>query len=191
LEALYVRCFVGFFLPKEAVEVALERQSRLSHAKFTWKMVEPQNLHINLSFLGEIGESEVGNVSSGLEEICRNHKPFSVTVGNIELIPSEKRPRVVALHAIEGSGELKSLTNDVKGNIGGDSKPPHITLGRVRNVIDSDSMVGRVGRLNLEASTSPKCSFEVLSIGLIKSELGRDGPTYTTLRSYPFGKKCS
>jgi 2'-5' RNA ligase len=182
-----VRCFIGFFLPKEAKDFASDRQSRLSHAKFTWKKVEEENLHVNISFLGEVEETEVGRKADALESLCASHRPFSITVGPIRLIPSERRPRVVALDAMEMTGELRSLTSEVTRIVGGDSKPPHITLGRIRSVLDSDDLSKRVANLNKESSSAPSCSFQIGSIDLIRSELGQSGPSYTVIRSCKLG----
>jgi RNA 2',3'-cyclic 3'-phosphodiesterase len=181
-----MRCFVGVFVPEPAKGEAIRAQSRLEHAPMVWKKVEPQNLHVNLSFLGELSEEDAKKAADRLELICKSHKEFTIVPRKISIIPSARRPRVLAMEAEEGTGELKSLMGDIVMSVGGDSKPPHITLGRIKSVLDVDGLASKVEKINSEISIV-KAEFKVSTIDFIKSELGRDGPTYTSIRSCKLG----
>jgi 2'-5' RNA ligase len=139
------------------------------------KMVESENLHISLSFLGDIEDEKVGVLSSALDSICKNYSRFAVEIGGIRFIPSEKYIRVLALDVID-NGTLKSLSKEIKQKIGGDVKLPHLTLCRVRDVKNEDAVVDKIKKFDVNVE-----SFVISSISLIKSELKKTGPIYTDL----------
>jgi 2'-5' RNA ligase len=139
------------------------------------KMVESENLHISLSFLGDVEDEKVGFLSSALDSICKNYSRFAVEIGGIRFIPSEKYIRVLALDVIDSS-TLGNLSKEIKRKIGGDVKPPHLTLCRVRDVKAKDAVVDKIKKFDVNVG-----SFVISSISLIKSELKRTGPMYTDL----------
>lgn len=148
---------------KDSVIVLQERVKKFVDAKF----VEGGNLHISLSFLGEVDETQTENINNSLDGICRGHKKFEVKTGEVKFIPSLDFLRVVALDV--ESNELKGISREVKTEIGGDVKPPHLTLCRVRKVVDKDGLAKLSG---------VEMKFVVDKICVVESRLSRAGPTY-------------
>jgi len=178
-----LRCFIAFFVPEPARTQVVELQGRLRHTQMLCKMVEPENIHVNLSFLGDVDESEANRAGTALEEICKRHKRFSIEVGALKMIPNERRPRVVVLAVSDESGTLKNLSSEIKKSISGDSKPPHITLCRVKSLLDGEATVSKINRMAAESKID---GFEVGSIDLVMSQLGRDGPVYSIVKKCEF-----
>jgi len=137
-------------------------------------MVERENLHISLSFLGEAGNDEIIDAGNKLDAICQRYKAFLVNASGIMLIPNESYVRVVAVNCI--SEMLKDLGKDIRNAIGGDAKPPHLTLCRVRSIGDKQRTLESIKRLDSHVG-----EFQVSSVQLIRSELGPRGPTYTVI----------
>ncbi len=137
-------------------------------------MVERENLHISLSFLGEVVEDRINDISKKLDEICSRYQSFEASVSTIKLIPNENFVRVLALD-VSGS-TLKMLSRDIEHEIGGDAKPQHLTLCRVKNIRDKQKTVEDIKRVG-----SGVGSFMVSSVCLIQSVLQKPGPIYTVL----------
>lgn len=175
-----MRVFIGFFIPPGPRERLVELQKRVAKLPVSCKMVEPENLHVCLSFLGNVRDDGLDNMVVKLEKICSNCEDFDVDVEDIKLIPSKSYVRVVALGASSESGGLEKIASDVSkrfSKCGGKSHPPHVTLCRVGGVVD------KVGFLKGVESLGPiGIKFHVNSLSLIKSELGGERPIYSTVK---------
>ena len=170
-----IRCFIGFFVPDEVKDAVLDVQNGLSRLPAKYKMVERENLHINVSYLGEKGVAEVDRIESCLRNVCLSHKSFDVNIGVLTAFPNRSRARVMFLKTSDDSGELEDITRDVLVRIGGDSNPPHITLCRVKIVYDKDKFLKGLTEVNYDGPNI----FRVGSVSLIESVLSPNGPKYT------------
>ncbi len=170
-----VRCFIGIFLPENLRSKVQEIQGFIKNLDMDYKLVEPENLHLTLSFLGEIEDVKLDEIQSKLDAICRNFKAFNVSVAGIKLIPSANYVRVIALDIIDKSGYLPHLSREIEKNIGGDVKPPHLTLCRVRKIDKREALSKLLGMDSFCGE------FQVASVQLIKSELSRSGPVYSIM----------
>jgi len=172
-----MRAFIGFFVPEKIKNYVKNLQSSLEKLPMSCKMVESDNIHICLSFLGDIEESEVQKIQVSLSEICNAQPIFEVSVGKIKLVPNEKYIRVVVLELSDTSGVLDSVCSNIKEKIGGRMNPAHITLCRVKNVSNKEEVVARIKKIPLQENLK----FDVNSIDLIKSVLNRGGPVYNVI----------
>jgi 2'-5' RNA ligase len=132
-------------------------------------------MHLCLSFLGDVGEEKIEDLKRKMDDIALTYKKFSATIGGIKFVPSENYIRVIVLEALDASGQLEKLRKDVEKNIGGDSKPPHLTLCRVKYIENKEKFVKEFGKVFCGES------FTVDSIKLMQSMLSRNGPTYKIL----------
>lgn len=172
-----MRVFVGFFVPERIKNYVVNLQSSLEKLPMACKMVEPDNIHVCLSFLGDVGESEVKNIQASLSKICNSQPKFEVAVANIRLIPNEKYIRVIVLEVVDTSGVLNTICANIKEKIGGRMNPVHITLCRVKSVSDKEEVVAKVKKIPLKENLK----FDVSSIELIKSVLNQTGPVYNVI----------
>jgi len=172
-----MRVFIGVFVPKNIKNYVVGLQSDLDKLPMSCKMVEPNNLHMCLSFLGNINSIDVEKMQYVLSKICETYSNFEIGVGNIKLIPNEKYIRVIVLEILDPSGTLKTICSNIKEKIGGSMKPPHLTLCRVRNVSDKEKVLAGIKGFE----TDDDLKFVVDAISLIKSELTRSGPEYTVV----------
>lgn len=175
-----VRCFIGIFAPEKIKNAMAELQDGIKKLPMDCKFVEKENLHISISFLGEVSDSEVERISAELDSICKNYKKFEIVLSGIKLIPNENYIRVVAV-GIENK-ILHEIGQLVKRRVGGDVKPPHLTLCRVRSVENKEKVSEEIKKYN----TAQFGSFVAENIQLIKSELQRSGPVYTTVHKSSF-----
>ncbi len=172
-----VRCFVGIMAPEGIREKIVVVQKQISNANIMCKMVEPENLHVSLSFLGEI--EDINAVSDKLRDSVGGVKRFEVEVAGLLMIPNMNYVRVIALGVSDKAGLLESLRLKIRDGVGGDSHEAHLTLCRVKGVVDKRTFFGRIEKL--EGVGIGK--FEVDAVHLIKSDLSLEGPKYTVVES--------
>jgi len=176
-----VRCFVGYLLPDGVKKEIVDLQNKMGEWPLLCKMVERENLHINFSFLGEIDENEIKNISEKMDAIARGLGKIEIEVDGLEAIPSESYIRVLALSVLDNRGMLKVLFEEIKKHIGGDSKPPHVTLCRVRGMKNKNELKEKLGAANIN-----HISLTIEAIQLIKSDLNRAGPVYSIIHESKF-----
>lgn len=170
------RCFIGVFIPDGLKEKLLNLQNFIKGLDIDCRLVEAENMHLTLSFLGEVPEGEIPEISRKLDIITQNFTKFSVTVSGILLIPNGDFIRVIALDVVDEAGYLRNLVGYIGVEIGGDAKPPHLTLCRVRKIENKQATIDK-----LVNSVAYAEGFQVDSISLIKSSLSRSGPAYSTI----------
>ena len=148
------------------------------------KLVELQNIHMTLKFLGEVDEKDLQLIYSAINEATKGFKKFNIKIKGLGAFPSLSNPRVVWVGVSEGKEELTSLANRVSSKLKdlgfmGDTKPftPHITIGRVKKYGHLLREFIRRNQ-NLEIGT-----FLVKEIRVKKSKLTPSGPIYSTLYS--------
>ena len=161
-------------IPEELKEKIIAVENEIKKLPIDCKMVEAGNLHISLSFLGEVGDGEIVDIEKQLDDICSRYSPFEIEVSGIMFIPNENYFRVLAIDCQDGM--LKTVGRDVRIEIGGDVKPPHLTLCRVRNIKEKEMVVDRIRKMDFSIG-----KFAVSGIQLIKSQLQKPGPIYTVL----------
>lgn len=146
------------------------------------KTVEEQNIHLTLKFLGDADPGKVIEALDGIE-----FGPFDVGLKGLGAFPSLNYIRVVWAGCERGAQEVVALQNRIEGSLEGferDSRfHPHATIARVRFPKDKKGL-----RKFMEQHASDDFGgFTVSSFELMKSELGRGGPSYETLRSFSSG----
>ena len=173
-----VRSFIGIVLPEDIKSYVIDVQNRLKSLPIKAKFVEPENLHISLSFLGEVESIMVEKLKLQLDGISKSYEKFEFVLGKLMLIPNEESTRVIALK-IE-SDILESLRKDIVKTIDGKSHSSHLTLARIKNVMEKEEFLERIKTISLN-----EMSVKVDSIYLIESVLQKSGPVYITLhKSY-------
>ena len=177
-----IRSFVavdcdGLLLPK-----FVEVQGRLSSTGAKMKLVEPENIHLTVKFLGDIEDSQVDEISQVIEGI--SFEPFEFRVEGVGVFPNLRRPATIWAGITEGVGELAEVfgkVNDGLARLGFEKDrrrfQPHLTIARIRGGENRDRLVEEL--MDLE-------DFEfgvvrVDRVSLKKSVLTRSGPIYTTL----------
>lgn len=178
-----MRCFIAVDVEEaQLLDAIAEAQRRLKSTGADLKLVERENLHITLRFLGEIPPS----LAEAIGELIRESgfKPFRVSFRGVGAFPNINRPRVIWIGVSEGADELKRLHARIeKGLIGlglrGEDRPftPHLTIARVRSGRNLDRLAMALeSLLDIEFG-----SLIVSSVRLKRSTLTPRGPIYTTL----------
>ncbi|AWR97676.1 RNA 2',3'-cyclic phosphodiesterase [Acidianus sulfidivorans JP7] len=147
------------------------------------KLVEPENIHITLVFLGEVNDDKLDLVKDSMLSLKFNQ--FKVTLKGMGTFPSISRPRVVWIGISSGFEELRNIRSTLIKELGNrkirpaDDKDfvPHITLGRVRGPSNIANLIDFVNRYRDEEFGE----FVVNKVILFKSTLTPKGPIYNEL----------
>lgn len=175
-----LRAFVAVFPPLELRE-ALARAARDLPVAGDVRWARPENVHITLKFLGDVGEEDLARVAEALGPVGERHDPFEALVSGFGGFPSAGRARILWAGIDEGADRLDTLARDVEDSLeplgfAPDTRPfrPHLTLGRARR-----------RPVSLGAGTAqPGIRFPIRRMDLVQSLLGGAGAAYSTLAAY-------
>lgn len=171
------RLFVGVPLPEDVTRYATEAQRSLPDLPVI-RPLRVDQMHVTLAFIGEVDEAraaEAVRVVGTLEGDLGGE----ASVTGFLMLPSERRTRVVALAVDDADRVFGRLYDTVMTGLEGggvmsrEKRPfrPHITIARLKvpGQVRPRSDCGRVG-------------FCVESVCLYRSELKREGASYTVVR---------
>lgn len=177
------RCFVAVDLEDERIAERIRGfQEDLAGTGNPMKLVEPENLHFTLKFLGNVVVARVEAVRNALRTLRFN--PFTVEVRGVGYFPGGSRVNVVWVGVGRGEQELKAVYEEVESKlqkIGFQRErrgfTAHLTVSRVKAVRDR----ARLLKLIEEWRSYVFGSFEVDKVKLKRSILTPRGPIYRDL----------
>jgi len=189
-----MRLFVSVDLPEDLADAVAEAQDPLRPADGI-RTTDPEQAHVTLKFLGDVPatsddpeepdlETTTAAVESGVADA--DVAPFDVAVGGIGAFPSHDYISVVWLGVEAGAEELTALQAAIEDRTvaaGFDPEDheftPHVTIARMDHAGGKE----RVQRV-LEEREPSVGSFRATQVRLTKSELGPDGPAYSTVEAF-------
>jgi len=187
-----VRTFVAIY-PSSAALVQLESaqmQLRSLVAAEAVRWTIPDQIHLTLQFLGYIKGDLLGEFQSALERIANETGCFQIRAETIGCFPGAKRPRIIWAGL---AGELDSLQTlrqkldiafDELGYVPEERKfHPHLTIGRVANLKNSDARLLAKEILKFESTQFGE--WQVREIHLMQSVLSPKGAKYHVLKTFP------
>jgi len=183
--ATRIRCFVAVDIDAPDVVSRIRAlQEDLLRTEARVKLVEPQNLHITLAFIGEVPPVLVERAKDALSRI--HYKSFTIKLEGMGAFPSLMRPRVIWIGVHEGAALLTDLASLVRRELKRAGVPfdpkdfvPHLTLARVKG--SNPTLTAWLRRL--EAVEAGEITVD--KVKLKKSRLTHHGPIYETLYEKP------
>jgi len=174
-----MRCFIAIDIPEDVKKEIIKLQGII---KGDVKLVEPENLHFTLKFLGEIDDATIAAVKSILAETASSVPAFDVNLKGLGVFPSKKFIRVVWIGA-EGKSMLDMHTTveeSLEHMFRLDKPVPHLTIARVKSQKGLKNIAGfvesnedrEIGRMRVDR------------IKLKKSTLVREGPVYEDIGEF-------
>lgn len=178
-----MRAFLAIDLPQDLKEKIFAFSRRIAR-QGEMKLVEKENLHLTLLFLGEISEEE-GKKVAGVLEGLSGLGEIRLRLGKAEFFPAGKKPNGIWIK-VEGEKEkLFALYKKiVNGVLWAGIKlaerdlrfSPHITIGRVRKKM---KLLGLEGKEELEGQ-----EFLVEKVVFFRSKLSSRGPKYSKIAEF-------
>ena len=181
-----IRSFLAFDIENDTVRNRLAKaQALLVQTGADVKLVETENIHVTMRFLGDINVGMSEKIFAEMKKI--QFTPFNVQIKGIGVFPNLHYPRVVWAGITEGADQLRGIFSQLEPQLRGlgfapDDKgfSPHLTIARVRS--------GR-NKAQLAEFVDENAGFDFGAIRaeclrLKRSVLSPKGPTYSTLKEY-------
>lgn len=181
-----MRLFVAVNLPEAERARIHAAMAGLRDAGLPVRWTEPAGYHLTLKFLGEVRRDGAERVTGALDRVAGATAPFDVELSGVGAFPTIRRPQVIWL-GVEPTPALRCLKQDIEWALaehGFERETrafhPHITLGRA---LASDGAGSFRGLDELAASQEFRGGLHVASVDLMRSQLGRKGPSYSVLHA--------
>jgi 2'-5' RNA ligase len=154
---------------------------QLSHADV--KLVDPNNIHITLKFLGDVDQSLTSSIIKILDTAVQQITRFSIDLQGSGVFPNQNYIKVVWI-GIQPTKELPQLVTYLENKLEplgfkkeSRSFSPHLTIGRVRTPRNKPQLLGIISQYQSVQFGQQNIS----TIYLKQSTLTPQGPIYTTL----------
>ena len=196
------RTFIAIELSDGARSHLSRELRRLAQALPRLRWVDPDTLHLTLSFLGELDDAQLDNAIQATTATAAEARTFTLHIGSLGTFGPPRSPRVVWSGVTGDTPRLLSLQKQLTARLAEQGFPPedrpyspHLTLARIKDSLTPQELAALQRlipptldthvRQHTTARASDKGQRAVISVehlSVMKSELLRDGPRYTSLR---------
>ena len=181
-----MRMFVAIELD-DRIKESLPSVARRAKEGPTLKLVDSQQAHLTLVFLGEVASPQSDRIIAAMQQPMDGVNSFHLAFGGLGIFPPRGAPRVLWLGVSEGEREVIALQRAVarrleRLGIQPEERPfhPHLTIGRWRQSRPSDRP-----SLGDDPRTSSTAEMTVDHVTLYESRLSSKGPTHIALAHAP------
>ncbi len=180
-----IRAFIAVDTDEPKLQAAIQAiQQDLRNTGADLKLVEPQNVHITLRFLGELPRQTLEQVKETI--LGLKFRPFECDFTGLGAFPNLNRVNVVWIGIRDGAKELELISENLESglrNLGfqPDRKGfnPHVTLARVRTGRNKSPLATYIASKRDDYFAR----LPVSEVRLKRSTLTPSGPIYSTLHS--------
>ncbi|MFC7187479.1 RNA 2',3'-cyclic phosphodiesterase [Halorubrum yunnanense] len=189
-----MRAFFALDLPDALTPAIADAQAAFEGAEGL-RFVDPEQTHVTLTFLGQIGESDDDDTTPALDDVVAAGEravadadvdPFECAVEGFGVFPGLDYVSVVWAGVGAGSAELTALHEALETEttaLGVDPEAhdfaPHVTLARMNDARGKELVREMVRKRDPEIGR-----FEADAVRLVNSTLTADGPVYETAASF-------
>jgi len=182
-----MRIFIAIELPEELKNFLGELTTFKSTIEGL-NIVQKDNFHITLKFLGEVEEKLIPDITDTLKNIANEFSKFTLKITRPGAFPDRVKPRVIWI-GTENTDTLKELAKRIDEELSrlGFQKEArefksHITLARVKNFKNGKYVFDKI--LKNFSEKSPQFQFQVRDFVLMKSTLTPKGSIYSVLERF-------
>lgn len=171
-----MRLFVAIRLPVEC-RSAVQNAARPLDGAMGARLLEPENWHLTVRFIGEADEAGAKKIAEALAGV--KFAPFQVKLFGAGAYPSHSVPCAIWIGGeSQGAAGLAEKVEGALAFLGGGPErfSVHLTVARSKGIAAIGEFVQKTGEV---------CGFEAKSFCLMKSTLGAQGASYEVLREYP------
>jgi 2'-5' RNA ligase len=182
-----VRAFLALEVAEDVKERIMELERKIKASGADVKLVEQENLHITMKFLGDVTADVVERVYEAMKTV--REVKFQLEVKGTGVFPNLRMIRVLWVGAGAGGDKVVSIFRQLDSELVRKGFPrerdftPHITIGRVRSLRNKEDLL----RVIEEYRGRIFGTIAIDKISLKKSELTPNGPIYSNLREVELG----
>ncbi len=187
-----IRCFLAIDLCEDVKFALRLLEEDVKKCEADVKLVEPENVHFTVKFLGEVEETRIGEIKTAVEGILKGWKAFKVGLVGLGFHGSGRFVRNVWVGVNKGESRegllrlFEEINEALEGkNFRSESYPinPHITICRTRSQKNAEALL----RLVKEKETERFGEILVDAVKLKRSELSPKGPEYSDIFTCSLG----
>ncbi|KYK24411.1 2'-5' RNA ligase [Thermoplasmatales archaeon SG8-52-4] len=177
--------FRGFIaIDIEPFQKLIQLENEIKNTGANLKLVEPENVHITLKFLGDTDEALIDRIEEIMKSSVKDIGPFTIKFIGSGFFPNQNYIRVIwiGIENIEQLSKIAKKINEQTSNLGFEKEKrgfsAHLTIARVKSAKNKDKLLQIIDKYkDIEFGI-----FNASNIKLKKSELTPKGPIYTTLK---------
>jgi RNA 2',3'-cyclic 3'-phosphodiesterase len=161
----------------------LEFEKEIKETGANVKLVEPENVHITLKFLGDTNESQIDEIDKIIKDAVKEIDPFNIQLKGTGVFPNQNYIKIIWVGIKQGEpiGVIASKIDEQLSKMGFKKEKrgfsPHLTIARVKSAKGKDEILHVIEKYG----DVQFVDIRVDSIKLKKSDLTPKGPIYTTL----------
>jgi len=184
-----IRCFIAIDI--ESLPKIVEFENKIKQTDTFLKVVKPENIHITLKFLGDTEETLIDKIEEIIKNSVKGEKPFNIKLKSTGVFPNTNYIKVVWIGIEKGEkiGEIAEVIDEGLTKIGFKKEKrkfsAHLTITRVKSAKNKDQIL----RIINKYKDVEFADIKIKSIKLIKSELTKSGPIYSTLKEIKIGEE--
>ena len=179
------RGFIAVEIPVSDHIVSFQKDIKQTDANV--KLVEPENIHITLKFLGDVPVSEIQTIEEMMKQSVTSIEPHAITLKGTGVFPNENYIKVIWI-GIQGANHLATIAeflNQQSSKIGVKKEKrgfsAHLTIGRMKSSYGKEQIISLIKKYE----DTLFAEVPVNQIHLKKSTLTPKGPIYETLSTIP------
>jgi RNA 2',3'-cyclic 3'-phosphodiesterase len=186
-----IRAFLAIEPAAEILAAVARLQEKLKReisGAISW--TRPQGNHLTLKFFGNIGLTDVENISAAVKKQAAEAMPLVLKVEKMGVFPDLRKPRVLWVGTTGDIEKLTVLQNKLEAGFEvlgfpRENRPfrAHLTLGRIK---DSRAAAGIAAALKKYGEFAAG-EFHIRELILFRSKLTPQGAIYTKLETFPLG----
>jgi len=184
------RTFIAIDIPVAVKLKDLLELLRVDMIEEKIRWVDPEILHITLSFIGDTSEQQVNYISEQLEKIGSGYSSMELHFKEFGVFPNLRKPRVFWI-GMERNELLENLQGEIEVKlrdygINRENKPfsPHLTIARIKWIENIDKLKYWLQKYKGETIQKTKIG-EVI---YYESKLTANGPVYNSIKKVSLKK---
>jgi len=185
-----IRAFIALPLPESAShqlgQFLISLKAKVPHG---FRLVNIENIHLTLAFLGNTPLNKIEQLTKMLEELIKNHAAMPAHFSTLGAFPSANRMRIFWL-GIETNHELIALQKEIAHccklcNLPTDDKPfiPHLTLARLSDEMNQSERMQSAELLKTSLKGLQE-AFILDKLVIFKSTLKPAGAVYSPVHEF-------
>src|SRR3989344_8427691 len=180
------RLFLGFPLAEEIKDKIKPVLKQLKETSADLNLVDAENLHFTVKFLGEAEEDKIVGIIERVEKISTAQVSFSVNLEKVGAFPSLENITVLwvgirSTDLIDFMEKVNLLLEDIRKE---EHKEvlPHLTLGRMKSAKNKEKVQKWIG----EHKDMTVGTMKVENMYSYESKLTPQGPRYSIVKEFKF-----
>jgi 2'-5' RNA ligase len=181
-----MRIFIALEMPGNIKKALGEVQKQLEPALPHAKWVKPENIHLTLSFLGEIESEKIETIKGVILVVAKEFKAITTNVNKFGFFPNNKFPKVF-FSGLNNDDKITAIATALKSELvklgftDEHKFTSHVTMARFKEPISVNLGIFKDVML-------PQNKFDLQEIAIFESSLTKAGPVYKKLFKALLGK---